>query len=125
MAHWGLQVNLHGTSFIKINFNPRVCFYDYFFTQLYGPSYVKQILDGVKNSNDSTENKTRQFFTCIAKLLTLSGWFVKRSRKIEGGDEMMLRQFPTADCWLAKNVSHEAAKPRGRSNAALYRCFNH
>jgi hypothetical protein len=26
MARWGLQVNLHGTSFIKINFNPRVCF---------------------------------------------------------------------------------------------------
>jgi hypothetical protein len=38
---------------------------------------------------------------------------------------MLLRQFPTADCRLAKNVSHEAAKPRGRSNAALYRCFNH
>jgi hypothetical protein len=30
-------------------------FCNYFFTQLYGPSYVKQILDGVKNSNDSTE----------------------------------------------------------------------
>ncbi len=26
MARWGLQVNRHGTSFIKINFNPRVCF---------------------------------------------------------------------------------------------------
>ncbi len=26
MTHWGLQVNCHGTSFIKINFNPRVCF---------------------------------------------------------------------------------------------------
>ncbi len=26
MARWGLQVNHHGTSFIKINFNPRVCF---------------------------------------------------------------------------------------------------
>jgi hypothetical protein len=25
MARWGLQVNRHGTSFIKINFNPRVC----------------------------------------------------------------------------------------------------
>ncbi len=55
MARWGLQVNRHGTSFIKINFNPRVCFCDYFFTQLYGPSYVKQILEGVKNSNDSIE----------------------------------------------------------------------
>ncbi len=48
MARWGLQVILHGTSVIKINFNPRVCFYDYFFTQLYGPLYVKQFLDGVK-----------------------------------------------------------------------------
>jgi hypothetical protein len=27
---------------------------------------------------------------------------------------MWLHQFPTADCRLAKNVSHEAAKPRGR-----------
>ncbi len=26
MACWGLQVILHGTSFIKINLNPRVCF---------------------------------------------------------------------------------------------------
>ncbi len=26
MARWGLQVNRHGTSFIKNNFNPRVCF---------------------------------------------------------------------------------------------------
>ena len=26
MARWGLQVNRHGTSFIKINFNPCVCF---------------------------------------------------------------------------------------------------
>jgi hypothetical protein len=26
MARWGLQVNHHGTSFVKINFNPRVCF---------------------------------------------------------------------------------------------------
>jgi hypothetical protein len=26
------------------NFNPRVCFYDYFLRGLYGPSYVKQIL---------------------------------------------------------------------------------
>ncbi len=30
MARWGLQTIRHGTSFIKINFNPRVCFYDYF-----------------------------------------------------------------------------------------------
>ncbi len=36
--------------FYQINFNPRVCFYGYFFTQLYGPSYIKQILDGAKNS---------------------------------------------------------------------------
>jgi hypothetical protein len=26
MARWGLQVNLHGTSIIKINFNSRVSF---------------------------------------------------------------------------------------------------
>jgi hypothetical protein len=47
--------------FYQINFNPRVCFYDYFFTQLYGSSYVKQILDGVKNSNDSTETRHDNF----------------------------------------------------------------
>jgi hypothetical protein len=46
MARWGLQVNRHGTFFIKINFNPRVCFCDYFFTQSYRASYVKQILNG-------------------------------------------------------------------------------
>ena len=33
MARWGLQVNLHGTSFIKINFNPRVCFLQLLFAQ--------------------------------------------------------------------------------------------
>jgi hypothetical protein len=51
----GLQVNRHGTSFIKINFNPRVCFAITFSHSSYGPSYVKQTLDGVKNLNDSTE----------------------------------------------------------------------
>ncbi len=31
MARWGLQVNIHTTSFIKIKIqDPRVCFYDYF-----------------------------------------------------------------------------------------------
>ncbi len=31
MARWGLQVNIHTTSFMKIKFqDPRVCFYDYF-----------------------------------------------------------------------------------------------
>jgi hypothetical protein len=67
MARWGLQVNRHGTSFIKINFNPRVCFCDYFFTQLYGPSYVKQILDRVKNSNDSTEKYDTTIFHLYSK----------------------------------------------------------
>jgi hypothetical protein len=30
MARWGLLANLHGTSLKNFNFNPRVCFYDYF-----------------------------------------------------------------------------------------------
>jgi hypothetical protein len=30
MARWGLLANCHGTSLKKFNFNPRVCFYDYF-----------------------------------------------------------------------------------------------
>ena len=54
MTHWGLQVNCHGTSFIKINFNPRVCYLLLFHTVV-RPSYVKQTSDGVKNLNDSTE----------------------------------------------------------------------
>jgi hypothetical protein len=52
MARWG---------FIKINFNPRVCFAITFPHSSYGPSYVKQILDGVKNLNDSTANDTTIF----------------------------------------------------------------
>ncbi len=67
MARWGLQVKHHGTSFIKINFNPRVCFCDYFFTQLYGRLYVKQILDGFKNSNDSTEKYDTTIFHLYSK----------------------------------------------------------
>ncbi len=44
MARWGLQVNIHRTSFIKLNFNPRVCLYDYFLHSfLYGP-YVRERL---------------------------------------------------------------------------------
>ena len=61
MARWGLQANRHGTSFIKFKFNPRVCFLRLLFTQLYGPSYVKQILSGVKNSNDSIETRHDNF----------------------------------------------------------------
>jgi hypothetical protein len=71
MARWGLLANRHGTSFIKFNFNPRVCFLRLLFTQLYGPTYVKQILSGVKNLNDSTETRYDNFSTCIAKLRTL------------------------------------------------------
>jgi hypothetical protein len=44
MGRWGLLANRHGTSLINFNFNPRVCFYDYFLRGLYGPLYVKQIL---------------------------------------------------------------------------------
>jgi hypothetical protein len=61
MARWGLQANCHGTSFIKFNFNPRVCFLQLLFTQSYGPSYVKQILSGVKNLNDSIETRHDNF----------------------------------------------------------------
>jgi hypothetical protein len=56
-------------------------FCDYFFTQLYRPSYVKQILDGVKNFNDSAET-IRQFFTCIAKLLGTQ-WFCEIWKKLK------------------------------------------
>jgi hypothetical protein len=56
MARWGLQVNSHRTSFIKINFNPRVCFTITFYTAFCtGRMYVKQDLDGPKILNDSTE----------------------------------------------------------------------
>jgi hypothetical protein len=44
-------------------------------------------------------------------------------KKIEGVDvspSILCCQLPAGE-----NVSHEATKPRGRSNAALYRCFNH
>ncbi len=61
MTRWGLLANRHGTSFIKFKFNPRVCFLRLLFTQLYGPSYVKQILSGVKNSNDSIETRHDNF----------------------------------------------------------------
>ncbi len=81
MARWGLQVNRNRTSFIKINFNPRVCFAITFSHSSYGLSYVKQILNGVKNLNDSTET-IRQFFTCIAKLLGTQ-WFCEKNEKIE------------------------------------------
>ncbi len=84
--------------FYQINFNPRVCFYDYFFTQLYGLSYVKHILNGVKKFKRFNRNKTRQFFTCIAKLLTL--WLVcelLKRWKIEGGETQCWHfQLPTA-----------------------------
>ncbi len=74
MARWGLQVNRHGTSFIKINFNPRVCFYNYFFTQLYRPSYVKQFLDGVKKIQTIQQKQDTTIFHLYSKLLTL--WLV-------------------------------------------------
>ncbi len=50
MARWGLLLKRHGTSLEKSNFNPRVCFYDYFCVVLYGPSYVSSFKSGVKNS---------------------------------------------------------------------------
>ena len=33
MARWGLLANRHGTSFIKFNFNPRVCFLQLLFAR--------------------------------------------------------------------------------------------
>jgi hypothetical protein len=51
----------YGTFFIKLTSILVYVFYDYFFTQLYGPSYVKHILDGAKNSNDSTEIRHKNF----------------------------------------------------------------
>jgi hypothetical protein len=41
-------------------------FYDYFLLSSYGPSYVKHILNGVKNSNDLIETRHDNFSTCIA-----------------------------------------------------------
>ncbi len=66
MARWGLQTIRHGTSFIKFNFNPRVCFLRLLFHSSYEPSYVKHILSGVKNSNDSIETRHDNFSTCRA-----------------------------------------------------------
>ncbi len=56
MVRWGLQVNIHRTYFIKINFNPRVCFYDNFLHSfLFGPYVRETDLDGAKKLNNSTE----------------------------------------------------------------------
>ena len=71
-------------------------FCDYFFTQFCtGRTYVKQTLDRAKNLNDSTEKYTRQFFTCIAKLLGTQ-WFVKSKKKLKSW-EVLLRQLFTVD----------------------------
>jgi hypothetical protein len=58
---WGLLANRHETSLINFNFNTRVCFFYYFLHGSYEPSYVKQILSGVKNSNDSIETRHDNF----------------------------------------------------------------
>jgi hypothetical protein len=73
MARWGLQVNRHRTPFIKINFNPRVCFtisFSHSFVRAVR-TYVKQTLDGAKILNDSTEKQYDNFSPGIAKLRTL------------------------------------------------------
>jgi hypothetical protein len=94
MARWGLLANRHGTSLINFNFNPPVCFYDYFLHGLYGPSYVKQILSGVKNSNDSIETRHDNFSHLYSKSCEHSVVCEKEEKLKE---EMMLRQLPTAD----------------------------
>jgi hypothetical protein len=67
MARWGLQVKIHRTSFIKINFNPRVCFYNYFLHSfLYGPYARETDLDGAKILNNSTEKILDNFSPGIA-----------------------------------------------------------
>jgi hypothetical protein len=50
MVRWGLQVNIHTTSFIKINFkDPRICFYDYFYTAFCtGRTYMNGLKRGLK-----------------------------------------------------------------------------
>ncbi len=60
----------------------------------------KQILGGVKNSNGSIEKYDTTIFRLYSKAADTQ-WFVKRLlKKIEGGD-LLLHQFPTADCRLA------------------------
>jgi hypothetical protein len=78
MARWGLQVNRHGTSFIKINFNPRVCLAITFTAFCTGRTHVKQTLDGAKILNDSTEKQYDNFSPGIAKLRTFLWFDVKR-----------------------------------------------
>ncbi len=73
MARWGLLANGHGTSLMNFNFNPRVCFYDYFLRGLYGPSYVKQILKRGLKCNDSIETRYDNFSHLYSKAVTLSG----------------------------------------------------
>jgi hypothetical protein len=49
MARWGLQVKIHRTSFIKLNFNPCVCFtITFLHSFLYGPYVCETDLDGAK-----------------------------------------------------------------------------
>ncbi len=78
MAGWGLQVNHHGTSFIKINFNPRVCFAITFTAFCTGRTYIEQTLDGAKILNDSTEKQYENFSPGIAKLSNTQWLDVKR-----------------------------------------------
>ena len=87
---------------------------------LYRPSYVKQILSGVKNSNDSIETRHDNFSHLYSKSCEHSGWFVKKAEAERGDDapsNFSLR-LPAGE-----NVSREAARTRGRSNAVLYRWF--
>ncbi len=51
-------------------------FYDYFLHGSYGPSYVKQILSGVKKSKDSIETRHDNFSHPYSKAANTLGWFV-------------------------------------------------
>ncbi len=96
MARWGLQVNIHTTSFIKINFNPRVCFTITFFTQLFVRAVCTwTYLDGGLNIKQFNRKHGRQFFTwySVATGTQCSLW--KNWRKVRCGSVNFLQ---ATDC---------------------------
>ncbi len=122
MLRWDLQVNHHGTSFIKINFNPRVCFTITFsHSFLYRP-YVRETDFRwgyyIKWFN---RKAIRQFFTWYSEA-TNTLWFCEKMKNKSGDVSPS-----TFLCGLTagKTFQREAKKPCCASMPHLYQCFNH
>jgi hypothetical protein len=70
-------------------------FCDYFFTQFVRAVVRKQILDGVKNLNDSTEKNDTTIFHLYSKAAGHSVVCEKNEEKLKSW--MLLRQLLTTD----------------------------